>query len=73
MSPKRRSTNSSSTAARASASVWQISTPFPAARTSAFSTAGYEAQARCASASSRVRRSTCEAVGTPTALISSFA
>ena len=48
-------------------------TPLPAASTSAFSTAGYDAHARWAIASSRSRNITCEAVGTPQSRISSLA
>src|SRR5215203_586042 len=48
-------------------------TPLPAARPSAFSTVGYVVVATRSSASSRLRSSTCEAVGTPASSISSFA
>ena len=62
--PKRCSPKKTSTASLASLSVSQTITPFPAASTSAFSTAGYGAHGRWASASSRVRNRTWEAVGT---------
>ena len=51
-SPKRRSTKKSRSASLASAGDWAMITPLPAARPSAFSTAGYEAQSICASACS---------------------
>ena len=59
--------------ARASRSSAAMITPLPAASTSALRTAGYEAQARWAAASSRSRNTACEAVGTPHSFISCLA